>query len=75
MSEDTVKNWEDYVRKEVNSLLDTYLPNAKGGIVGIKYINPVKAKYESHTVYETDKASAVQIVLEFGFEKIIDIPK
>jgi len=46
---EVARQWEAYVRNEVNSLLDVYLPNSIYGNVGIRYANPEKAKYETHS--------------------------
>lgn len=67
--------WENYVRSEVTALLDMYLPMAKNGIVGIKYMHPIKARYETGPVYEEDKAIGVNIAIGFEFLGEFDIPK
>lgn len=73
--EETAAQWEMYVRNELNTLLDIYLPASIHGNVGIKYVNPVKAKYETHTDYDKTKAVGVQMSIVFAFEKPIDVPK
>lgn len=73
--EETASRWEAYVRNELNTLLDIYLPLAVEGTVGIKYTNPVKAKYETHTVYDKTKANGVQLSIIFMFGDIMDVPK
>ena len=73
--EETEKMWEAYVRNEVNTLLNIYLPIAVEGTVGIKYVHPVKASYETHTEYDKDKAAGVQLSLVFTFSDSIEIPK
>lgn len=67
--------WEEYVRSEVTSLLDMYLPAAKNGIVGVKYTHPIKAKYETGPVYNEDKAIGVNIAIGFEFLEEFDVPK
>lgn len=69
------QKWEAYVRNELNTLLNIYLPIAIEGTVGIKYVNPVKAKYETHTVYDKTVACGVQLSIAFTFGDIIDVPK
>lgn len=73
--EEMAKMWEAYVRNEVNTLLDIYLPIAVEGTVGVKYVHPVKASYETHTEYDKDKAAGVQLSLVFTFSDSIDVPK
>ena len=51
-TEEKSVNWEEYTRGEVNALLDIFLPDTESGNIGIKYIHPVKAKYETHTEYD-----------------------
>lgn len=68
-------SWEDYVRKEVNTLLDTFLPNADSGTVGIRYKRPVLEELEEGPVYAEDKAEAVSINLVFNFKGVVDVPK
>lgn len=71
--EAVAKQWEAYVRNEVNALLNIYLPNSVSGNIGIKYANPVKVRYETHTEYDKTKAIAVNIDIVFKFNKEIDI--
>ena len=69
------KRWEIYVRNEVNALLNIFLPNSIDGTVGIKYINPIKAKYVTHTEYNNTKAIGVNINIVFSFDKEVDVPQ
>ena len=69
------EEWTKFVRYEVNSCLDKFFPVIKSGNVGVKYTNPVKEKYETHTEYDKDKAIGVTINLVFDFENTINIPK
>ncbi len=72
----TTTNWEVYVRGEINSLLDTFLPTAVNGNVGVRYKNPIISQQPGGTeiVYDKTKATAVQISLVFKFGETIDIP-
>ena len=66
--------WDDYVRDQVNNLLDTYLPEAINGNMGIKYINPVE-KVDVKTgnkIINKDKAKGVIITLMFEFPEEIE---
>jgi len=68
--------WEGYVRTEVNTLLDIYLPNTVAGNIGIKYAHPVIERYENGTTkIDGSKAVGVNISLNFKFLKEIDTPK
>ncbi len=69
-------NWEGYVRGEINSLLDTFLPTAVNGNVGVRYKNPIISQQPGgiEIVYDKTKATAVQISLVFKFSETIDIP-
>lgn len=73
--EEMASFWEAYVRNEVNTLLNIYLPIAVEGTVGIKYVHPVSASYETHTEYNKEKAAGVQLSLVFTFSEPIDMPK
>jgi hypothetical protein len=67
--EDRAAAWEAYVRGQVSSVLDTYLPEAITGNIGVKYINPV-LRVDAQTgekVIDTKTALGVQVILEFTF--------
>lgn len=67
--EELAKAWEEYVRNEVNTLLDIFLPEAVSGNVGVIYSRPVKevSAKTGEAIVDKDKATAVDIhlVLEF----------
>jgi hypothetical protein len=67
--------WMQYVSNEVNMLLAMFLPVAKSGTVGVKYLPHVKVMYETGPEYDVNKADGVEIRLVFDFENTIDIPK
>lgn len=68
--------WETYVRNELNSLLDIYLPNAIAGNIGIKYAHPITARYEDGTTVADEKmAVGVNIHINFRFANEVEIPK
>lgn len=73
--EEMAQMWEAYVRNELNTLLDVYLPIAVEGTVGIKYVHPVSATYETHTEYDKAKAAGVQLSVVFTFAEPMDMPK
>lgn len=72
--EERAAAWEKYVRDEVNSLLDIYLPEAITGNVGIKYINPVKSISPKTGKSEIDDkhATGVSIVINFEFADAVE---
>lgn len=69
-------SWEEYVRNEVNSLLDTFLPVSVNGNVGIRYKKPLVSIQPGNVnpVYDEAHAEAVQVSLVFQFGETIDIP-
>ncbi len=69
------EEWENYVRHEVNTVLNIFLPISSKGNIGIKYINPIVAEYEAGPEYNDSKAVGVQVRLLFAFDEEIDIPK
>ena len=68
------EDWEEYVRSEVNSLLDAILPVSVRGAVGIQYKNLVTEELEGGPVYDDSKVIGVDIVLSFEFEKELEKP-
>jgi len=73
VKQDEEMTWEDYVKLEVNTLLDTFLPHSANGNVGIRYMHPVKVQYEGGEEYDTEKYSGVEIILIFNFDKELKI--
>ena len=61
--------WEQYVRTEVNTLLDIYLPEAISGNVGVKYVRPILGTNPKtgKQMIEENKATGVMISLMFEF--------
>jgi hypothetical protein len=70
---DAAEEWEKYVRSEVNTVLNIFLPISNKGNIGIKYVNPVRTQYESGTEYDKTKAIGVEVKLLFKFEDEIDV--
>jgi len=71
--EERAAMWENLVRKEVNDYLDTFLPEAITGNIGVLYDRPVKevsAKTGLATI-EEDKATGVKIFIELTFADTI----
>ena len=61
--------WEVYVRKEVNRVLDIYLPESVTGTVGIDYLRPV-LRIDSKSgkqILNEKKAKGVSVTLVFEF--------
>lgn len=73
MAEDKGKAWEEYVRAEVKSLLDLYLPETESGNVGIKYVHPIKEMLETGPEYDEDQVAGVIVKLVFQFIKPMPI--
>jgi len=67
--------WETYVRDELNSLLDIYLPNAIAGNVGIKYAHPVLETYVDGSDAKIDEKAAVgvNININLRFRGTVDL--
>jgi hypothetical protein len=61
--------WENYVRNEVNALLDIFLPEAITGNVGVMYKRPVKSVdvKTGKQIIDEDKAIGVDIHIVFDF--------
>jgi hypothetical protein len=66
--EERAKAWEEYVRTEVNTLLDTFLPESVSGNVGIKYEHPVKSVSPVTGQRDFDKSKATGVYLSIMFE-------
>lgn len=74
--EEVAKLWEENVRKEVNDILDIYLPIAARGDIGVRYGSPIMGTMEDGSdIIETDKADAVAVTLILRFEDPIAMPK
>ncbi len=66
--EDRATAWELYVRNEVNSLLDTFLPEAISGNVGIKYDHPILKISPKTDKAEIDESKATGVFISISFE-------
>jgi len=75
--EERAKFWEEHVRKEVNTLLDIYLPEAITGNIGIKYDNPIINidPKSGQPLIDSEKANGVKIIIEFKFADTIQFFK
>lgn len=69
--------WEAYVRDELNSLLDVYLPNSIAGNIGVKYAHPIIETYEdgSDPKINTKGAVGVNININFRFGGVVELPE
>lgn len=72
--EERAKAWEDYVRAEVNQVLDIYLPEAVNGNIGIQYDKPVKMidPRSGKKIIDENKAKGVLIVIDLVFPEAIE---
>lgn len=66
--EERAAAWEEYVRTEVNSLLDTFLPESISGNVGVKYEHPVERISPRTGKQEIDATKATGVCLSIMFE-------
>jgi hypothetical protein len=73
--EEKAEAWAKWIRSEVNSALDIYLPVSKEGFVQIQYSPHVIEVLETGPVYHTTKMDAVRISLIFEFENPVDLSK
>jgi hypothetical protein len=73
--EEKAAAWEKWVRGELNSALDIFLPIAKAGDVYTSYRAHKIEELETGPVYSTSKAAGVSITVVFDFEKPIDLTK
>lgn len=66
--------WEDYVRDQVNNILDTFLPEAINGNLGVKYIRPGKGTNPKtgKKLFDESKANGVIVTLMFEFPETIE---
>lgn len=73
-AEERAAAWEEYVRGEVNALLDTFLPESITGNVGIKYEHPVREKNPKTgaDILDETKALGVFISVKFDFAAPIE---
>lgn len=67
------EEWKEFVRKDMIGLLDKFLDISERAASNILYINPIKAKFETHTDYDADKAAGVQLTFVLRFEDVIDL--
>ena len=72
--EERAAAWEAHVRYQVDSILDTYLPEAITGNVGVKYVRPVKrvSPRTGKREFDENKATGVIITLMFDFAEPIE---
>lgn len=66
--EERAAAWEEYVRNEVSSLLDTFLPEAISGNVGIKYEHPILRVSPKTGKAEIDENTATGVFISILFE-------
>jgi len=67
-------DWEEYVKSEVNALLNNLLPSCKEGGIVINYKKAIKENTEAGPVYSNDKVIGVELILDFNFIKEMDKP-
>lgn len=72
--EETAAAWENYVRQEINTILNIFLPEAVNGNFGIKYLRPVIMvdPKSGKRIIDEKKATGVQIFIEFDFADTVE---
>jgi hypothetical protein len=71
---ETTEDWELYVRNEITSALDNFLPFAKDGNLGFVYKKAVIENTEAGLVYDEGRVSGVEIIIDLNFSEVIDKP-
>lgn len=74
LPEERAAAWETYVRKEVDRVLDIYLPESITGTIGIDYVHPV-LRIDSKSgkkILNEKKAKGVSVTLVFEFADEIE---
>jgi len=76
-SEQVAKDWEEYVRSEVNTILNKFLPEAISGSWGMKYVRPILKidPMSGQPIEDTTKAKGVSIIIELVFADTIEFPE
>ena len=74
-NEEKAKAWENWVRSEVNSVLDIYLEKAIRGNINVRYYPHIIEVLESGPVTDQNKADSVLLSIVFDFEEPIDLTK
>lgn len=73
--EEKAEAWAKWVRSEVNSALDIYLPKALSGHINVKYYPHVVEMLESGPELDDNKADGVLLSIVFEFEEPVDLTK
>lgn len=73
--EEKAKEWEEWVRRHLSKVLDTYLPQSKNCDFNIKYYPKKVEVLESGPVYDTTKAVGVLLSFSLEFTEEIDLTK
>lgn len=74
-NEERAEEWAKWVRAEVNSALDIYLPKALTGHINIRYYPHVVEEQETGPVIDEQLADGVLLSVVFDFEEPIDLTK
>lgn len=73
--EEKAEAWAKWVRSEVNSALDVYLPKALSGHINVRYYPHVIEVQEAGPLTDDTKADGVLLSIVFEFEEPIDLAK
>lgn len=68
------KDWRQEVKEELDEVTSKFLPLSESGGWGVKYIHPIKEKYEDGTVKrDGNKCTGAVMYIQFDFENTYDM--
>lgn len=73
--EEKAEAWAKWVRSEVNSALDIYLPKALSGHINVRYYPHVTEMLDTGPELDETRADGVLLSVVFEFEEPIDLTK
>jgi len=74
--EERAESWENYVREEVNAILDLYLADASAGNIGIKYGHPeIGTMEDGSKIFDDKKINVVAVTMVLKFGEPVESPK
>lgn len=74
--EERTVSWEEYVRSEMNAILDLYLDDAIAGNVGIRYGHPeIGTMEDGSKMFDESKINVVAVTMVLRLGDTVDSPK
>ena len=70
--EEKVLAWENWVRSQINAVLDVFLSPSKEAFINIEYKPLVIEVLESGPVLDDSKVTEARVKIDFVFEEPID---